>query len=88
MSYSSCPPQSSASSTLTMIERPRRRGFSVSGAKQALVLSEGKRRCVVAAAAEGDEEGFEVNRKRDKEREVTEDAMGKGIKLCERERVL
>ncbi|KAF3494818.1 hypothetical protein DY000_02057017 [Brassica cretica] len=42
MSYSSCPPQSSASFTLTMIERPRRRGFSVSGAKQALVLSEGE----------------------------------------------
>ncbi|KAL0681396.1 hypothetical protein Bca4012_048243 [Brassica carinata] len=42
MSYSSCPPLSSASSALTMIERPRRRGFSVSGAKQALVLSEGK----------------------------------------------
>ena len=71
-----------------MIERPRRRGLSVSGAKQALVLSEGKRRCVVAAAAEGDEEGFEVNRKRDKEREVTEDAMGKGKKLCERESVV
>ncbi|CAN7105919.1 unnamed protein product [Brassica rapa subsp. narinosa] len=88
MSYSSCPPLSSASSTLTMIERPRRRGFSVSGAKQALVLSEGKRRCVVAAAAEGNEAGFEVNRKRDKEREVTEDAMGKGIKLCERESVV
>ncbi|KAL0673426.1 hypothetical protein Bca4012_001407 [Brassica carinata] len=50
MSYSSSPPQSSVSSTLTMIERPWRRGFSVSGAKQALVLSEGKRRCVVAAA--------------------------------------
>lgn len=43
---------------------------------------------MVAAAAEGNKEGFEVNRKRDKEREVTEDAMGKGIKLCERESVV
>lgn len=61
-----------------MIERPRR-GFSLRGAKPALVLNEGKRRCVAAAAEEeGDGGGFEVSESRDKEGEAAEDAMGSG----------
>ena len=53
MSYSSCPPPSaSTSSTLTMTERLRRRDLSVSGAK---LGTEGRSRCVVAAAEEDGE---------------------------------